>query len=178
MSYDHREFIGFYEETKNKLLTYYMYRLNFDQALAEDLLMDVVLKAYEKFETYNPNKGSFKNWIFAIANNHLKNYWRNHSGKETESLESLGEKGFQVVATQDTRQNASDTIIKEGTQYVLNLLKPEEKQVIILRYVNDFTYTEIADMLDKQEGAIRTQLSRALERFKSIYLKLHPQANV
>lgn len=135
-------------------------------------MMDVVVKAYENFEKYNPDRGSFKNWIFTIANNHLKNHWRGLK-KEMLSLDELEEKGIFPSVQADLRKTHND--IDQAKVYrALEGLSESEKEIIIMHYINDLSYSEIAEIMKKREGAIRTQLSRALKRFRKKYEALYP----
>jgi RNA polymerase sigma-70 factor, ECF subfamily len=172
MADDHEAFIVFYGDTKDKVLTYLMYRLNFDRATSEDLLMDIVLKAYENFHTFDEKKGSFKSWIFRIAHNHLLNHWRDR--KQTVSIDKMEENGISAgsVPINDT---AAQSFHQKNIQQVLNLMHSHEKEVITLRYLSDLSYEEIAEMTGKKPGAVRTSLSRALRQFRTFYTKLYPQ---
>ena len=171
-NYGHGEFLEFYEEIKQQLFTFLNYRLNFNRVIAEDLMMDVVVKAYENFEKYNPDKGSFKNWIFTIANNHLKNHWRSLK-KEMLSLDALEEKGIFSSVEADLKK-AHNEMDHSKVYLVLEGLSDNEREIIIMHYINDLSYVEIAEITKKREGAIRTQLSRALKRFKKKYEILYP----
>lgn len=168
----HDRFITYYHDHKDKILTYLMIRLSFDRAQAEDLLMDVVLKAYENFHKFDPEKGSFKTWIFTLAHNHLVNFWRDNKKKKTTSLDQLEEGGF-VAAIVAAEDSISPKIENEKIQHVLSLMKDGEREIITLRYLEDLDYGEIAKILHKREGAIRTGLSRALKRFSEIYQKIY-----
>lgn len=167
----HDRFIAHYHEHKDKIFTYLMYRLNFDRQQSEDLLMDVVLKGYENFDKYDPNKGSFKTWFFTLAHNHLINFWRDQ--KKAASLEDLEEQGF-LAASVEAVDSASNRIEGEKVQRVLALMKDSEREIITLRYLEDLEYEEIARILGKKEGAVRTSLSRTLKHFGEIYHKFYP----
>lgn len=160
----HELFVAHYHETKDKIFTYLMYRLRFDRATCEDLLMDIVLKAYENFERFDPKKGSFKSWIFRIAHNHLVNYWRDH--KEELPIEQ---------AENVADESAPDNPFSSAIHKILNLLSDAERQIITLRYLNDLSFEEIADVTGKGQGAVRTSLSRALNQFKTLYNKFYEE---
>lgn len=160
----HELFLVHYRDTKDKVFTYLMYRLRFDRATCEDLLMDIVLKAYENFDRFDPEKGSFKSWIFRIAHNHLVNYWRDH--KEELPLEQA-----ENVADESVPSELPSSAIHK----VLSLLTDTEREIITLRYLNDLNFEEIADITGKNQGAIRTGLSRALGQFKTLYTKLYEE---
>lgn len=158
----HEVFIAHYQEHKDQVFTYLMYRLSFDRESSEDLLMDIVLKAYENFHQFDESKGSFKNWIFGIAHNHLLNHWRD---RKTELPLEQAEK---VVQEENYDEAPSPAIAK-----IMKLLSDTEREIITLRYLNDLNYEEIAEITGKNEGAIRTSVSRALDRFKTLYNKLY-----
>ncbi len=167
----HDQFIAHYNKNKDKLFNYLMARLNFDRQQAEDLLMDVVLKAYENFHTFNPEKGKFRTWIFTLTHNHLVNFWR--SNKKTASLEQLMEGGIHP-AVNESDQQIGQMIDSQKIHHILSLMKDGEKEIITLRYLQELNYGEIAQITGKKEGAIRTGLSRALGRFAELYHKIYP----
>lgn len=169
----HQAFLIYYEQTKHELFTYLMYRLNFDKMLSEDLLMDVVLKAYTHFAQYDPTQGSFKSWIFSIARNHLANHWRRR--QETVSLEKLEEEGFSPAVSPTGERELETQMNHQSVTRALHLLKDSERELIALRYLHELLPQEISELLQKPEGAVRTALSRALQQFKTIYQKLYPQ---
>lgn len=166
----HNRFIAHYHEHKDKLFNYLMARLNFDRQQSEDLLMDVVLKAYEKFHTFDPEKGAFQTWIFTLAHNHLVNFWR--SNKKLVSLDELDEKGI-YPATAKSCEQVSRQLETQKIHHILSLMKEGEREIITLRYLQDLDYAEIAQITGKKEGAIRTGLSRALSRFTELYHKIY-----
>lgn len=167
----HQQFTSYYNDTKNQVFNYFMVRLNFDRETAEDLLMDVVVKAYENFHKFDSKKASFKTWIFTMAHNHLVNFWRDN--KKTASLEGMEEEGIFPAVT-EINDEAEQHIENRKIQNVLSRMKEDEREVVILRYIQDLDYAEISKVLGKKEGAIRTQLSRSLKRFEEIYKKLYP----
>lgn len=162
---DHELFIANYQDNKDKVFTYLMYRLNFDRETCEDLLMDIVLKAYENFHQFNPKKGSFKNWIFGIAHNHLVNHWRDR--KEELPIENAED----VAYEQPSEELPSPAIHK-----IMSLLSETEREIIALRYLNDLSYEEIAEITGKSQGSARTSLSRALDQFKTFYNKIYGES--
>lgn len=170
---DHLQFIHFYEECKNPLFAYLMHRLNFNKTVAEDILMDIVLKAYEKFAQFDSEKGSFKNWIFGIAHNHLINFWRDR--KDLSSLEALEELGIMPALTQPDQHELEQSLDHEHIQTILLKLSCQERSILTLRFLDELEIVEIASALKKKKAAIRTQLCRALKHFGLFYQKFYPQ---
>lgn len=157
MPKENKLFLQFYKKYKNKIFTYFLYRLNFNRDFAEDMTSEVFLKALEHFDDFDASR-SFQSWIYAIAKNHLINYYR-IANREVELIQA---------------ENISDRF-EEKFIANLELRKTIEKiyclddycrEVLLLRFVDGLDNKEIADVLNKDEGAVRTQISRAMKIFK------------
>lgn len=164
---DAHEFTPYYEKHKKAIFNYILYRVGFDRNTAEDLTSEIFLKAFEHFDSYDRNR-PFKTWIYAVAHNHLINY--RASCKTTLSLDNV----IQVVRD----ESVSGEIYKGTVDHeimmskILSLISelPELQQnIVIMRYVNDLNNNEIAQMLGKEEGAVRTALSRAIATLRNTY---------
>jgi len=170
--FGHKQFVAEYHKVKDKVFTYLMYRVSFNRDIAEDLLMEIILKAYENLPKYDPEKGSFKSWVFAIAHNELVNYWR--GAKITQSLdemEELGEKAYsRYMADEETSKNLENKKVWQ----ILEFMSQGDKEIIMMRFMDDLNYDEISLIMGKEPGAIRTQLSRALDKFRDLYQKFYP----
>jgi RNA polymerase sigma-70 factor (ECF subfamily) len=116
------------------------------------------------------DKGSFKTWIFTFAHNHLVNFWRDK--KKSVSLEALEEEGISPAVTEMEESSGQD-INNKNIRHILSLMKESESEIILMRYMQDMSYSEIASIIGKNEGAIRTSLSRSLERFAELYKKIY-----
>jgi RNA polymerase sigma-70 factor (ECF subfamily) len=152
-----------------------VYRSNFDQAKAEDLLMDIFFKAYKHFDRFNPKKGSFKTWLFAIAHNHLISSWRNKDKKETLSLETLEEKGFTpIYEDSSVADELTNQIENSNIRQALSYLGEAEREMIQLRYFEDLKFEEISKITGQKEATVRQQLSRARKNLARYYEKFYP----
>src|SRR3954463_9705995 len=76
-----------YGRYSKRLLGYFIRMLNFDKNLAEDALQDLFLKIAEAPEKFDNNR-SFKTWIFSVASNSCKNYYR-HKKIISESADEI-----------------------------------------------------------------------------------------
>lgn len=156
MTHRHDEFIRYYQQLRDKIFTYFWYRVNFDRSLAEDLTSDVFLKAYERFDSFDQTR-PFKAWVYAIAHNHLVNFY-----KQQKPFMSLDEFDQEFASTETPVVQIEIKIEVEQILAVLPQLSAERKDIVIMRYVNELSMGEIAEILGKDEGAVRTALSRAL----------------
>ena len=159
-------FVQYYAQYSNKIFNYFLYRLNFDRETAEDLTSDVFLKAYDKFDTFDQDR-PFQPWIFTIAHNHLVNYYRD--SKKEASIEEMAENLGDTIADEKYLQNLMKHMDLENVKTKMKNLRPEDRQIIVLRSVNGLSYKEIAEVLEKTEGAVRVAYNRALGRLIELF---------
>lgn len=152
-----QNFLHYYDQFKDKIFNYFWYRVGFNRALAEDLTSDVFLKALKNFQDFDQSR-SFQSWIYAVAKNHLLNHYRTVN-RETD-LE-LAEKLDSSELSQIENKLELEEIFS-----VINQMENYHREVLILRFADGFDNKEIAEILDKDEGAVRTQISRALEELR------------
>lgn len=131
-----------------------------DDNEAEDLTIKTFSKAFDKIEQYNP-KYAFKNWILTISSNLYIDYLRSQK-KHIKGVEIEEDKILRIV---DETPSPEDKLIQEQhltqlLQYIKQL-KPHYKEVINLRYFQEYTYKEIAEELGEPLNNIKVKLLRA-----------------
>ncbi len=141
-----------YLKYRHKIYNFFWYRVGCNNAIAEDLTAEAFLKALAKFETFDRNQ-PFIPWLYAIARNLLKNHYRKNGREVPIDMAEL------------LPDNCTDqTQAKIDTQYLLKVVDGMDeyhREVLFLKYIDGLTNNEIAQILEKDEGAVRTQLSRA-----------------
>ncbi len=151
------DFLAYYNQYKDKIYTYFWYRVGFNQALAEDLTSEVFIKALKNFDSYDQGR-PFQAWIYKIAQNHLINHYKT-SNRETELIEA--------IETPRREKEAIETRLElERVMEYIHELNQYHREVLLLRFVDGLDNQEIAAVLNKEEGAVRTQISRALEELR------------
>ncbi|MDG5787142.1 sigma-70 family RNA polymerase sigma factor [Evansella sp. AB-P1] len=131
----------------------YSYVKNEQDAL--DIVQDAVIKGYKSYHKLN-EKNYFSTWMTRIVINSSIDFLR--KSKDVISLES---EWF------DTGRNEENkTIVKMDLEKIFNELKPEQKTLLILRFYSGYTVPEIANILEKREGTIKSQLHRTLSEVK------------
>jgi len=150
-------FTEYYNKYKDKIFNYFWYRVNFNRALAEDLTADAFLKAFKGFAEFDHDR-SFQSWMYAIAKNHLLNYYRT-ANRETDLLE------VEKMGVNELKK-IEDRLELEQAFQSINQLSEYHREVLLMRFSDGLDNKEIAEILDKDEGAVRTQISRALEELR------------
>ncbi len=131
-----------------------------DHAQQEDVLQEVFIKVYRNLNGYNDDF-PFSSWIYRIAHNEAMNFFRRRKISPL-SLESFPFLDFIGEEKTYDEKLLDDEQIKNA----LNQLDQRYKEVIILKYFEEKSYEEIADILEKPPGTIATLLSRAKQKLK------------
>ncbi|QUW20785.1 RNA polymerase sigma factor [Sporosarcina sp. Marseille-Q4063] len=148
----------------HKPLYGYVYRLLKDEKLAEDIVQDTFMKIYQQGQKgYTPD--SFKPWMYKIATNCCRDYWRKASTKREHSTDRIVEvhgKLHHIIDRQLERQWMIDS---------LEQLSPDYRMVLYLRFYQDLQYAEIASALEIPLGTVKTWISRGLKQLEQILLE-------
>ena len=144
-----------YREVQPKLYTFfYIKTSNF--AIAEDLTQDVFYQATISIHTYR-GEASLSTWLFQIANNLLKKYYR--SRKYEKSL--LMRLENMPHPTPFTTEQFVE--LKEEAKLLLQkieMLDPPIKDIMLLRIVGELNFKEIGELLGQSENYVRVNFHR------------------
>lgn len=142
-------------------------RMISDREEAKDLTQETFLKAYKSREQFHGDSG-FYTWIYKIALNSARDYWRRK--KDTTPLVQV-----------DLVNNGEDTTEQEvlqrwNVQRILqgiDALDDEFREAIILRDVLGYSYQEIGDLLEVPEGTVKSRISRGRHHLRNDLQDLH-----
>jgi len=152
-----------YFRYSKRLLGYFIRMLNFDRNLAEDALQDLFLKIAEAPEKFD-NTRSFKTWIFSVASNSCKNYYRHKkvvadNADELKYMnESVNNSSFLSAASKMDGQ-----IFRKMLEEALNEMALEKKEEFILKYQEEKTISEIALIQGCPEGSVKSRLHYSIK---------------
>jgi RNA polymerase sigma-70 factor (ECF subfamily) len=138
-------------------------------AEAEDLTAQTFLRAWEAIERYQVRGAPFVSWLLRIAHNLGVSYLR--SKRDSSELHDG------IVDTKERRdpewsyqQTAEEELVREA----ILRLREEQRQVIILRFIEDLDYREVAEIIGKSVAAIRVIQHRALNSLRKQMKLLDP----
>ena len=138
----------------------FLYKMCGDKMLSEDLTQDVFYKVIKYRSSYK--NGKFLSWVFTIARNSLKTHFTRN--KEIhDDIETISHK-----MTTDGSEGQEDY---SHLQKALSKLEASDREVIILHRFHEIKYAELAEILDSTPGAVKTKVSRAIQKLKTIYLQ-------
>ncbi len=127
---------------------------------AEDAAQETFLRAYSHLDRYDAER-PFRTWLLSIASNHCIDRLR----KRRLTWLSIEEPLPPHPALNSDEIEPEDAVISNersaAVQRMLDELSPEYRAAVVLRYWYDLSYTEIAEMLDTTESAVKSRLFRA-----------------
>ncbi len=168
-----RSFVKLYDLFFEPIFRYVAFRVPADQV--EDLVGEIFYKVVKNLSKYEKKKGSrFKSWIYRIAHNQVIDFYR----KQKELLGEDGlEEDFFVNLPDEKEDTPEEQILKkevyEKLYTVMKQLSPSHREILELKFLEEFTNTEIAQITGKSEGSIRLMQLRALREMRK-YFKHHP----
>lgn len=158
---DADSFAVIYDHFVNQIYRYVYFRVPKNEV--EDITEIVFLKAWEKLKQYTPKKRSFSAWLFRIAHNLVVDSYRLKKDSEFEELSpDVAEHRCEHNPIKMTEMSLNSDSLKMA----LSKLNGKHRQVIILKFINELSNTEIAQIMKKTEGGIRILQFRALKSLK------------
>jgi RNA polymerase sigma-70 factor (ECF subfamily) len=141
-------------------------RLSRDRADAEDLVQDTYLRAFRAADQFTPGT-NLRAWLFTILHNAARNRFRDRARDPVAADSDLVDRAAEAVGPLgvDVRAETPETILLRETlapelQAAIDALPEAFRQAVWLRDVEEFSYAEIAEMLDVPIGTVMSRISR------------------
>lgn len=145
----------------------FIYLKTFDTQVAQDITSDVFLKALTKIQTFKIQEwNTFKSWIFKIAYNTVIDYYR--TNKQEPSLEEVVEKGYNI----DFAENVDKKDTSKKIMNFLDTLEPRAKKIIIMRFWDELSFKEIAQIVGESEDNCKKIVYRNIQKLDTSTLVL------
>jgi RNA polymerase sigma-70 factor (ECF subfamily) len=161
---DAEAFSGLYDHFSENIYRFIYFKVN--SAEVEDLTEIVFIKVWENRKKFNPEKSSFSSWIYTIARNTVIDHYR--VNKTTEELP--------INLKDDEKRNpkmiAEEKFVSTQVRSAIEKLPENYRDLVLLRFIQDFSYSEIAEIMGKSEGSIRIMQFRAIKELKKYLQKL------
>ncbi|MCX7765101.1 MAG: sigma-70 family RNA polymerase sigma factor [Candidatus Sumerlaeia bacterium] len=146
---------------------------NYEDAL--ELAQEVFLTCFRKLHTF-AGRSKFSTWLYRLAVNHCKNFWQHRQRSASAHSVSLDQTTaraelppLQISAPQpNPREQLARQQLLELIQQRLQLLTPEHRQVLILRYSEELSYDEIAEILGCPVGTVKSRINRARDELQQL----------
>lgn len=134
---------------------------------AEDILFEVFLAALEhEADLVELAEDQQRAWLWTVARNRLIDAYRRKKRRPDVPLESITEMIDQAHTPEQAALRGEED---EQVRRWIRTLPPQQQEVLTMRFTGEMRCAEIAAILQKNEGAVRTMLSRALNALRGLY---------
>jgi len=155
-AYDRRALTEIYDMYQQPLYRY-IYRQVGNVEVARDLTADVFQRFLQALQKGRGPDKQLKAWLYRVAHNNVVDYYRRQQHRQHLPLDE------RVASNGDNPAKLADSnIAAKRVREALKLLTPDQRQVITLKFLNGLANKEIAELLNKPIGAVKSLQHRGL----------------
>jgi len=129
-----------------------------NQELAEDLLQDTFVKAWNSFNSYDESKGKLFTWMSNIARNSAIDKLRSKDFRNHNNIDKIENNVYAIDEQQYVEINSDGMGVRE----LVEKLKPQDKVILDLIYFKGYTHVEVSDELHLPLGTVKTRVRMAI----------------
>jgi RNA polymerase sigma-70 factor, ECF subfamily len=171
---DPEAFSYIYEHYVSRIYSYVFYRIG-SEADAEDITSRVFYRAFGHIGNYVDKGVPFSAWLYRIAHNLIANWHRDSHRRKEVPLEDQ----LELPSHSDHPERALEKSQEMELLLVgIRQLSPDRQQLLILKFVEDYSNAEIGDIMGKSEGAIKSLYHRALIALREEMAKIGYQSEI
>ena len=170
-----KAFDELYDRYASKMHSFFYRNLGKDVNQANDFIQELFLKIIEKGSLFDPEK-KFSTWIYAVAGNMCKNEYRRIQRHAVLGLPADLKDRFFANSSSDN--DFDQSVFELYLQKELDKMEAPHRECFLLRYQQELSIKEIAEVLDCPEGTVKSRifytlkkLSEKLQYFKPDHLK-------
>ncbi|HLI28664.1 MAG TPA: sigma-70 family RNA polymerase sigma factor [Chloroflexota bacterium] len=153
-------FQALYETYLDTVYRYVYYKVGNGQ-LAEDLTQQIFLKAWEAIHRYQWRELPFQHWLLRLARNAVIDYYRSTKPSNANLLDPMGE-------SIDPEVELAHGEMVQTLQDAVRQLPEEQREVIVLRFIEQLPHAEVARQLGKSTATVRVIQHRALQALRRL----------
>ena len=155
-----KHFEVLYNENYESIFRYVYQRMD-DKEQAFDITQQVFLKALTNIEKFEPKGVPFAAWLFRIAQNELNSAYKKGKAERTVNIETTHLNNLM----HDVDENPLADLEKQVLKHIKNLSE-DDLQLIELRYFEDRSFKDIADILNLTESNAKVRVHRIIQKLK------------
>ena len=138
-----------------------------DEDEAQDLTQDVFLKLFVKLGSFK-EKSKFSTWLYAFTYNHCVNYVTRNTAKKFEK-QSVDYKDIENLSEKEDDDYSFLDMKIDKLKIALELISPDEKMILLLKYQDFLSIKEIESVLEIGESAVKMRIKRAKDKLITVY---------
>ena len=164
MQFDEMALGELYDRYEAKIFNY-IYRRTGDEALAEDFTAQVFLKMLESIRDQKAWHSSFSGWLYRIAHNLVIDHYRRKGRQGTVDIDEAAPTASEE---HDPEVTVEQTLDAERLRAAIRRLTDEQAEVVSLRFLEGYSISEVAAMMNRTEGAIKALQYRAVASLRTL----------
>ena len=131
----------------------------------DDLLQETFIKVYANLHRYSPEY-TFGQWLYTIAKNTHIDFER----KRQEDISIDGKFSAPASSAPSPEESLINTQQRSQIERYIELLPQQYRRLFVMRFIDDFSYEEIADCLDLEVGTVKSRIARGRENLRKYLL--------
>jgi RNA polymerase sigma factor (sigma-70 family) len=162
---DPHAFAALFDRHAKSVRRYLVKRVGPDNA--EDLLGETFVTAFRARRAYDLARADARPWLFGIATNHARHFWRSELRRQSRSGAGLND-GTALDHSDEATSSAFFSSQSGDVAQALAQLDDAHLDVLLLIAGPGFTYEEVSEALGIPVGTVRSRMSRARERLREL----------
>ena len=161
-------------------IVHYIYRYVGQRATAEDLAQECFVRVFRNVAQYDPH-AKFSTWIYTIATNLAKDEFKRRARHPARSLDWQSSEssdttrdlpGARGSTTREPHIIVEKQELRDQIQDALRKLKDDDREILVLREIQQMPYDEIARILGVPMGTVKSRISRARAAFTDVWKEM------
>lgn len=175
---DERALATLYEANVDGLFAFVWYRVGRDQSLAEDVVQETFTRALDRWDDFDPARGSLASWLCSSSRNVIRDHLRAHRRADelAAAWDRIDETLAQIFAALDRAPLSDEVIERAETRDLVNMtianLPEAYRTVLVRKYIDGDSLSALAAHLHLSEVAAKSLLARARRAFRETFSTL------
>ena len=139
-----------------------------DSGAAEEVTQDTFFNVWRRASSYKSGRGSVTAWLFSIAHHRTIDELRRRRRDRTQIQHGVDLTNMPSENGGDPLEFATSQFDRSQVKEALKVLRPEQREVVLLAYYGGLTHSEIASYLEKPLGTVKTRMRLALKKLREV----------
>ena len=138
-----------------------------DGGAAEEATQDTFFNVWRRASSFRPERGKVATWLFSIGHHRVIDELRRRRRKQALTVEEV-DLANQPGDAIDPAGYAIAQGLRREMRDALSVLRPEQREVVVLAYYGGLTHSEISDKLGQPLGTVKTRMRLALKKLRTV----------
>lgn len=147
----------------------FLFHMTYQREASEDMVQQVFYKMLKYRHTFT-GSGEFVHWMYSVARNTLKDGFKAKKNQvRHENIEDIAEQhSGEITPEEQLEKKQAKAVLYKA----MEKLSDDHREILTLSRFQELKYSEIAEILDIKEGAVKARVHRAIAELKNIYEKI------